>query len=63
MLPGLETRTQVQNEITRLEIDAMNYDEIGFQYPEPNRYLQMATHIRTILIPELHVLLNSEDYQ
>lgn len=62
MLPGLETRTDVQNEITRLDIDAIKYDEIGFQYPEPNRYLNMASRIRTILIPELRRLLDSEEY-
>ena len=62
MLPGFETRASVQNEIIRLETDAMNYDEIGFQYPEPNRYLGMARRIRTVLIPELRRILNSEEY-
>ena len=62
MLPGLETRAQVQHEISRLEIDAMNYDRIGFQYHEPNRYLQMATRIRTVLLPQLRQLLDSEEF-
>lgn len=63
MLPGFETRENIENEITRLATDAMNYEEIGSQYPRPNRYLGMAARIRTVLLPQLHQLLNSEEYE